>query len=362
MAALSLAWLATGGRGAAATASPKSAAAPPPAVAPPLAAAPPPAAAPRDDDWTLHTALGLDLGVGSTISTYNENAGPSGTLFYTALRGTYDLSHSFQALLTLRQWWLPSANHATMLGVGARYEPFVYSSSRVFFDAALGPTSTSYAWALGFDLGGGIELSLPDAPGFGLGPYLRYGSVINPDRRTSDDGRAWNLGVSFTYHFGRAAAAGPSQSERRVRAPGSFHISIPDTDRDGVGDDEDQCRDTPAGPHPDPFRPGCPENDEDGDGVPDVDDACPVTPPGPHPDPARPGCPFIDSDGDGISDADDACPTRPGPVSPEPAKNGCPDPRKPRVVPPPPPPSATDEAQAPKPVKKRHLVRPPEGQ
>jgi hypothetical protein len=329
------------------------------------AAADPPRAASSSasgDDWTLHTALGLDLGVGSTISSYSATAGPSGTLFYTALRGTYDLPRHFQALLTLRQWWLPDSNHATMLGIGARYEPFVYSWGRVFFNAALGPTSTSYAWAFGYDLGGGVELDLPDAPGFSLGPYLLYGSVINPDSRSSDDGHAWNLGASFTYHFGRAAAAVPSpEVEHHRHAGGSYRISIPDTDHDGVADDEDQCRDTPAGRNPDPFRPGCPEADEDGDGVPDVDDACPVTPPGDKPDPKRPGCPFIDSDNDGISDADDACPSRPGPASPDAAKNGCPDSKK-RPAAAPPPPSATDEGQAPKPVRKRHLIRPPEGQ
>jgi Thrombospondin type 3 repeat len=314
------------------------------------------------DDWTMHTAIGLDLGVGSTISSYNQDSGPSATLFYTALRGTYDLPHGFAALLTLRQWWLPSANHATMLGVGARYEPFVYPWGRIFFDAALGPTSTSFAWAFGYDLGAGMELELPDAPGFSMGPYLRYGSVVNPDRRDSDDGRAWNIGGSFTYHFGRAAAGAKSEPEHHGPASDSYRISIPDTDRDGIADDEDQCRDVPAGPHPDPFRPGCPEADEDGDGIPDVEDACPVTPPGPKPDPKRPGCPFIDSDGDGITDADDACPTRPGPASPEPSKNGCPDPRKPPVVVAPPPPSAKDESIAPKPVRKHHIARPPEGQ
>ncbi len=334
---------------------------------PGAAAAPIPRAAPTTtskpiDDWTMHTALGLDMGVGSTISSYNENGGPSATLFYTALRGTYDLPHSFQGLLTLRQWWLPSANHATMFGVGARYEPFVYPYGRVFFDAAFGPTSTNFAWAFGYDLGGGMEFELPDAPGFGLGPYLRYGSVVNPDRRDSNDGRAWNLGVSFTYHFGRAAAGASSAPERRASPRGSYRISIPDTDRDGIADDEDQCRDTPAGPHPDPFRPGCPEADEDGDGVPDNVDACPVTPPGAKPDPKRPGCPFIDSDGDGITDADDSCPTRPGPASPEPSKNGCPDLKKPHAVVAAPPPSAQDEAIAPKPVKKHHVPRPPEGQ
>jgi Thrombospondin type 3 repeat len=99
---------------------------------------------------------------------------------------------------------------------------------------------------------------------------------------------------------------------------------VPDSDRDGIGDDEDLCKNVPQGKHPDPFKPGCPENDEDGDEVPDVDDACPVTPPGPNPDPKRPGCPFVDTDKDGVADADDACPLKPGKPNSDPTHNGCP--------------------------------------
>ena len=140
---------------------------------------------------------------------------------------------------------------------------------------------------------------------------------------------------------------------------GAWHISIPDTDQDGVPDDEDQCKDAPAGAHPDPFRPGCPENDEDGDGVPDVEDACPVTPPGPKPDPKRPGCPFLDADGDGVSDADDACPTKAGVAVdrsdqerlPRRSQEGGPG-RLSAAV-------GEDESIAPKPVKKRHHAKPP---
>jgi hypothetical protein len=311
------------------------------------------------DDWTLHAALGLDLGAGGTITSFNAFPTADSTLFFTSVRGTYDLKHGFAALLTLRQWWLPGPNHALMLGLGTRFEPFAYTWGRLYADLALGPVSTGYAWTFGFDVGLGIDFDLPDVPGFSIGPYFRYGDFINPDRRDSNDGLAWSLGASFTYHFGRAALAPKETTEPKVRH-GSWHVSIPDTDRDGVADDEDQCKDVPAGAHPDPFRPGCPENDEDGDGVPDVDDACPVTPPGPKPDPKRPGCPFIDSDGDGISDADDACPSKPGSPSSEPSKNGCPDGRRQKTTAPAaPPPSATDEAIAPKPVKKkRHTVRP----
>ena len=197
-----------------------------------------------------------------------------------------------------REWWLPGPNHALMLGLGTRFEPFAWSWGRSYADLALGPASTGYAWTFGFDVGLGIDFDLPDVPGLGIGPYFRFGDFINPDRRDSNDGLAWSIGAAFTYHFGRAALAPKPSSDPHVRR-GAWHITIPDTDRDGVGDDEDQCKDTPAGKHPDPFRPGCPEGDEDGDGIPDVDDPCPVTAPGSKPDPKRPGCPFLDSDGDG---------------------------------------------------------------
>jgi Thrombospondin type 3 repeat len=333
-----------------------------------LAASRPVAAAPvmsRDqpadanDDWTLHLALSLDVGAGGTLTDFNVFPSNDSTLFFTSVQGTYDIKHGFAALLALREWWLPGPNHALMLGLGTRFEPFAWTWGRAYADLALGPASTGYAWTFGFDVGLGIDFDLPDVPGFSMGPYFRYGDFINPDRRDSNDGLAWSLGAAFTYHFGRAALAPKPASEPHARRSGTWHITIPDTDRDGVGDDEDQCKDTPAGAHPDPFRPGCPEGDEDGDGVPDVDDVCPVTPPGSKPDPKRPGCPFIDSDGDGISDADDACPSKPGVASSDPAKNGCPDLKKRAPAAAPPPPSAKDESIAPKPVKKHRHVTPP---
>ena len=304
------------------------------------------------EDWTLRSAIGLDLGVGGTITDFVQDPGPDGTLFFTGVRGTLDIKYGVAAMLTLHQYWLPGPNHALLLGLGGRYEPIVAKWGLVFADLALGPASTSHAWCFGYDIGIGTEFNLPVVPGFSIGPYFRFADFINPDRATSNDGLAWSLGASMTYHFGRAAAAPSTESGPTVRR-GVWHISIPDTDRDGVADDEDQCKTVPAGKHPDPFRPGCPENDEDGDGISDVDDPCPVTPPGDHPDPKRPGCPFIDTDGDGISDADDACPTKSGPASPDPVKNGCPD-RHTRQ-------KSSDEAPAPKddsaPIKPVHKRR-----
>ncbi|HVV49007.1 MAG TPA: thrombospondin type 3 repeat-containing protein [Polyangia bacterium] len=321
-----------------------------PAVAAPSLSRDP--AADSNDDWTLRTGLGLDLGAGGTITDFNVNPPNGSTLFFTSVRATLDIKYGFAAMLALRQWWLPGPNHAFLFGLGTRFEPYSATWGRVFADLALGPASTGYAWTFGYDVGGGVEFDLPDVPGFSLGPYFRFADFINPDRRDSNDGLAWSLGASFTYHFGRAALAPKSESTEPHARRGAWHVTIPDTDHDGVGDDEDQCKTVPAGRHPDPFRPGCPEGDQDGDGVPDVDDACPVTPPGDKPDPKRPGCPFIDTDGDGVSDADDVCPTKWGPASSDPAKNGCPDGKhKPPAAA---EPAAPAEESAPKAAKKHH--------
>jgi hypothetical protein len=304
-------------------------------------------------DEPSHVSLGAELGPGGVLSAYNINVGPSALLFYGSLRASYDLNPTWAGSLVLRQWFLP-ANHATMLGVGLRWEPASYSFGHWFVDGAVGAVTTRYAWTFGYDIGGGFEWDLPDVPGFSLGPYVRYGSVVNPDDRSKADGRAWTAGASLSYHFGRA---GTGTTRVRKTNSGTYHITIPDTDGDGVGDDQDQCRAVPQGKHADPFKVGCPEGDEDGDDIPDVDDACPATPPGDKPDPKRPGCPLVDSDGDGIADADDACPKKAGVSSPDRDKDGCPPGKRrtPTVEPeeeqgPPP-----ESNPAPKATKKRKL-------
>jgi hypothetical protein len=288
----------------------------PPGAAPPRAA--------PSEPWERRLSLGLDLGPGGVIAAYTNNASPSDLLFYTAVRASYDLVPSWSGGLTLREWFLPGSNRATMFGPIARWEPKTVDIGRVFVEAALGVTSTKHAWTFGFDVGGGFEWDLPEAPGFAIGPYLRYGAVINADSTSGKDGHAWTVGGAFTYHFGRAAAGAKPDAPGARRPGGAYRISVPDSDRDGIGDDQDLCRNLAQGKHPDPFRPGCPENDEDGDDVPDVDDPCPVTAPGPTPDPKRPGCPFTDSDKDGVADGDDACPGKPGVASADPTHNGCP--------------------------------------
>ena len=85
-----------------------------------------------------------------------------------------------------------------------------------------------------------------------------------------------------------------------------------DSDGDGVGDNRDNCPDTPSGVQVD--KQGCPV-DTDADGVPDYMDECPML----AGIEILKGCP--DSDGDGVADKDDKCPDVKGEVQ----FKGCPD-------------------------------------
>ena len=83
----------------------------------------------------------------------------------------------------------------------------------------------------------------------------------------------------------------------------------PDADGDGILDDQDSCPQTPGVSS----AKGCP--DSDGDGIPNLEDKCPMTP-GKS---SAKGCP--DKDGDGIADEIDKCPDIFGHSSAQ----GCPD-------------------------------------
>jgi hypothetical protein len=314
------------------------------------------------DDWTAHASVGVDLGIGSVLTHYTIDARDGGSVLLVSARGSYDIAPDVAVSVLLRNWSLPGDNHATMPGVGARFEPYQGTVGRAYVDAALGVGWTGERTSLAYDVGGGFELDLPAAPGLGLGPFLRFGQVVNPANRGSTDGRAWALGLSGSFHIGRWLAASSAERAHSPNKGGPVHpyvFKLEDSDHDGVSDDADQCPEVPAGRHPDVFRRGCPENDEDSDGVPDSDDVCPATPMGDHPDRARRGCPFEDSDGDGVADFDDHCPEKPGPASKDPATNGCPVAHK--AAPMPDQQEAAEDKVPPvlNPTPKRRLSRPP---
>ena len=88
-----------------------------------------------------------------------------------------------------------------------------------------------------------------------------------------------------------------------------------DSDKDGVPDRYDLCRNTPEGILVD--KHGCPI-DSDKDGVPDYKDICQQTPDGVKVD--EDGCP-VDSDSDGVPDYQDQCPDTEEGVEVD--ENGC---------------------------------------
>ncbi len=313
-------------------------------------------------DWTTQAAVGLDLGLGGVITPYRPEAQDGGSDLLISVRGSYDFGNDLALQLLFREWSLPGSDHATMPGVGGRFETFKSTVGRLFVDAAVGPAWTQERVSFAYDVGAGYELDVSLVPGLGLGPFFRYGQVVNPATNSSVDGRAWALGLSGTFRIGpwqTAAAAERAHASNGGKPVRPFQFKVEDSDHDGVSDDRDQCPEVPAGKHPDSFRPGCPENDEDSDGIPDSDDICPTDPMGDTPDPSRKGCPFIDSDGDGIADEDDHCPDKPGPKTQDPQTNGCPPGRKAAPMPEeresPPPEATTGDL---KPVSKRHMRSP----
>ena len=142
-----------------------------------------------------------------------------------------------------------------------------------------------------FPLGGGLKYYL--SPKSSLGLELTY-------RMTGDD-----------LIDGFSQAGNPAKDDAYIFSALTFSTGFgkPDTDKDGIYDEEDAC---PTEPGPLSTM-GCP--DTDNDGIADKDDDCPEVAGLAN----MGGCP--DGDGDGVRDIDDACPTEAGVK----ALMGCPD-------------------------------------
>jgi outer membrane protein OmpA-like peptidoglycan-associated protein len=308
-----------------------------------------PAAAAKDD-----VTLNAEAGAGWTLSSDQRKLQNYGLDILGAVRPGLVILDPLVLQLSLANWWFPSADaygHATMVGVGLRYEPPIDDSKRLVLDVHGGASVSGPADPLPmFDVGLGMEWSL--SPSLGLGPLLRYGQIVN-NPGGLDHHKFFTLAVSVTWRSAPAVAAPPPPPPPPPPAPpaDSDGDGIPDmsdacpheaaganpdkrperrgcqavdTDRDSITDDTDLCPAVPQGPAPDPARPGCPDGDDDADGVTNNQDKCPSEPQGMFADPARPGCPAPDRDRDSVPDANDACPDKPGAPSADPKKNGCP--------------------------------------
>ena len=128
----------------------------------------------------------------------------------------------------------------------------------------------------------GLRLGTGDIASIRIDTYLDY--VPNPD--FGSENWHWGIQPGLSFMFG-GRSAGPR-----------------DRDADGVPDDVDECKKTPAGDKVD--AKGCTVKDADGDGVFDDADACADTPAGDRVD--AKGCSLPkDADGDGVLDAADGC-------------------------------------------------------
>ena len=255
-------------------------------------------------------ALHAEVGAGPMLPEHQRDVLDYGAGIELGLRPAITIAGPLSIQAMVAGWIYPSdlgTGSTLTVGGGLRLEPEIGDLGRLFvdFDAGLGRTGGLNRFAL--DAGIGMHFWLGDL--LALGPYVRYGHVFDADQDAGGD--------AITLVFGVAVSL-------RDRAREEEPVDR-DTDEDGVLDSEDVCPTTPAGPTPDPERPGCPLVDTDGDGVPDRDDQCPDVAAGEHPDPARPGCPLTDTDGDGVFDPDDGCPTTPAGEHPDPDRPGCPD-------------------------------------
>ncbi len=128
----------------------------------------------------------------------------------------------------------------------------------------------------------GVRLGLGDVTSIRIDTYIDY--VPSPDNGVSSN-LNWGIQPGLSFMLG---------GQRGVR----------DRDADGVPDNIDECKDTPAGDKVD--AKGCTLKDGDGDGVLDDADQCKDTPAGDKVD--EKGCSLPkDADGDGVLDNVDQC-------------------------------------------------------
>ncbi len=102
-------------------------------------------------------------------------------------------------------------------------------------------------------------------------------------------------------------------------------LSKPDSDGDGVPDDEEACPEDPDKTEPGACGCGTPDTDSDEDGTADCIDDCPGDMDKIEPGICGCGTPDTDSDGDGTADCNDACPADPNKIDPGICGCGTPD-------------------------------------
>jgi large repetitive protein len=99
----------------------------------------------------------------------------------------------------------------------------------------------------------------------------------------------------------------------------------PDSDKDGITDARDKCRNDPEDKDGFEDEDGCPEPDNDNDEITDPTDKCPNDPEDKDMFEDEDGCPDLDNDKDGVADAADRCPKEAEVMNGVEDDDGCPD-------------------------------------
>jgi outer membrane protein OmpA-like peptidoglycan-associated protein len=289
--------------------------------------------------------LRAGFGIGSMVSGKQRDLG-FGLTLVPELRPGLRLHERFAAELAFANWIFPShrgGGHATLLGAGGRFDPWLRPRLRGFVDGHAGVGLTGSVARFMFDLGAGLELRLNR--NLAAGPFVRYGQMA--DSRVDPKFVAGGLLLALSWpppppalppapppppaprdrdRDGVADAEDlcPDQPQGNTVDPRKKGCPFVDADKDGVADADDKCPAQAQGPTPDPEQPGCPDADDDKDGVLNSQDKCRNQAAGLYPDATLPGCPLPDRDKDTVPDVYDACPDKPGAPSPDLKKNGCP--------------------------------------
>jgi outer membrane protein OmpA-like peptidoglycan-associated protein len=213
-------------------------------------------------------------------------------------KGGVDVSYiPLRAKLVLNA---PIGEHAGVL-FGAGYVQSLYKRDYDLSDA--GVTGSA-----------GLRLGVGDVTSIRIDTYVDY--IPSPDNGASSN-LNWGIQPGLSFMLGgnrgvrdRDADGVPDNIDECKNTPAGDKVdakgcTIKDADGDGVLDDVDQCKDTPAGDKVD--EKGCSlPKDADGDGVLDNVDQCLDTPAGDKVD--AKGCSLPkDADGDGVLDAVDQC-------------------------------------------------------
>jgi hypothetical protein len=185
------------------------------------------------------------------------------------------------------------------------------------------------------DIRAGVELPLlsDSLSFFGvLGSTTRVAAIYSDANTTYME---FDFGVRFNHESGFSMLAGGGGGlargygnvKMRVFAGIGYQpqLSPPDSDEDGVPDEQDLCPLEPEDLDGYEDSDGCPEPDNDFDGILDAVDECPLDKEDRDGFEDEDGCPEYDNDKDGFSDVNDMCPNEAEDFDGEEDDDGCPD-------------------------------------